>query len=160
MLEKRKLRKDFLIRDLAVSIGGGGGGTWMPGPDDETPPTPISPIASVVVNIDLITAVRTAMTDAAKAKNFDEIGRAFEAGGTGGSPVIRSAIEEIGRQVVASAAYASMGGSVGFPVDDGSCGTSLETIPTPITPIVHVGREVHRVSELPRLRRQLAEAVA
>ena len=30
---------------------------------------------------------------------------------------------------------------------------------TPITPIVHVGLEVHRVSELPRLRKQLSLAV-
>ena len=37
------------FKDLAVSFGGGGrGGTWLPGPDDKTPPSPISPIASVV----------------------------------------------------------------------------------------------------------------
>ena len=38
-------------------------------------------------------------------------------------------------------------------------GTSLETIPTPITPVVNVGREVHRLTELPRLKQQLAVAV-
>ena len=52
-------RSDFVIKDLAISLGGGGGsGTWLPGPDGETPPSPISPIASIVVNISLIEGVR------------------------------------------------------------------------------------------------------
>jgi hypothetical protein len=154
------VRKDFLLKDLVVSIGGGGGGTWLPGPDDETPPSPISPIASVLANIDLIEAVRATVLDAVKAKKFDEVGRAFVAGDHGGSPAIRRAIQEIGTAVVASAAYAALGGgSVGLPNPD--CGgSSLETIPTPITPVVHIGYAVHRVAELPRLKQQLAETVA
>ena len=153
-------RKDFLIRDLAVSISAGGrGGTWMPGPDDETPPSPISPIASVLVNIGLIEAVRGAVIDAVKAKQFDEIARAFVAGGASGNPTIRNAIHDIGSAVVASAAYSALGGSAGMPNPD--CGgTSLETIPPTLTPIVHVGIAVHRVSELPRLKRQLEQTMA
>jgi hypothetical protein len=155
-------RHDFLIKDLAVTIaGGGGGGTWLPGPDDETPPTPISPIASVVANLGLIEAVRATVVDAVKAKRFDEVGRAFVAGDTGGSPAIRSAIQEIGAAVVASAAYAALGGGGSAGMPDPNCnGTSMETIPTPLTPVVHVGIQVHRVSELRRLRKQLAETVA
>ncbi|WP_309605823.1 hypothetical protein [Phenylobacterium sp.] len=86
------------------------------------------------------------------------IGRAF-AGDLSGNPAISSAIHDIGAAVVASAAYSALGGgSVGLPNPD--CGgSSLETIPTPITPIVLVGREVHQVSELPGLRKQLAVAV-
>jgi len=153
-------RKDFLLKDLVVSIGGGGGGTWMPGPDDPTPPSPISPVAAVMVNIHLIEAVRATVLEAVKAKKLDEVGRAFVAGDHGGSPAIRRAIQEIGTAVVASAAYSALGGgSVGLPNPD--CGgSSLETIPTPITPVVHIGYAVHRVTELPRLKQQLAETVA
>lgn len=153
-------RRDFLIKDLAVTVSGGGrGGTWLPGPDDETPPTPISPIASVLVNIGLIESVRGAILEAVKAKNFDAIAGAFVAGDTAGNPAIRAAIYEIGSAVVASAAFASLGGgSVGLPNPD--CGgTSLETIPPTLTPVVHKGLAVHRVTELPRLQAQLAQTV-
>ncbi len=159
-MTKTLARKDFLIKDLAVSIGAGGrGGTWLPGPDDETPPSPISPIASVLVNIGLIEAVRGTIIDAVKAKNFDDIARAFS-GDPDGSPAIRAAIHQIGSAVVASAAYAALGGgSAGLPNPD--CGgTSLETIPPTLTPVVNVGYAVHRVSELPRLKHQLAQTVA
>ena len=155
-------RQDFLIKDLAVSIAGGArGGTWLPGPDDETPPSPISPIASVVINLGHIEAVRGTIVDALKAKRFEDIGAAFVAGSTAGNPVIRNAIHEIGAAVVASAAFAAMGGggSVGLP--DPNCnGTSTETIPPTLTPVIHRGLEVHRITELPRLKKRLAETVA
>jgi hypothetical protein len=160
-MAKKFARQDFLIKDLVVSIGAGGrGGTWLPGPDDETPPSPISPIAAVFANLALIEAVRGTIVDAVKAKQFDEVARAFVAGDTGGSPAIRAAIHEIGAAVVASAAYAALGGgAVGLPNPD--CGgTSLETIPPTKTPIVHVGLAVHRVTELPRLKQQLAQTIA
>lgn len=158
-MKKRKLqKKDFIIKDLVVSVAGGSrGGTWMPGPDDETPPSPISPVASVLVNMGMIESVRATILDALETKKgFESIGQAFVAGEAGGNPAIRSAIHEIGSAVVASAAYSAMGGgSAGMPSHD--CGgTSLETIPTPMTPVVKVGREVHRVTELPRLQQQLA----
>jgi hypothetical protein len=152
-------RSDFLIKDLAVTVAGGGGGTWMPGPDDPSPPSPISPIASVVANLGLIEAVRGAMTEAIKAKNFEEVARAFVDDDAGGNPVIHAAIHEIGAAVVASAAFASLGGSVGL-IDPNCGGTSFETIPPTITPIVHKGQAVHRVADLPRLQRQLALTVA
>ena len=154
-------RHDFLIKDLAVSIanGGGGAGTWMPGPDDETPPTPISPIASVIANMDLIEVVRATIADAIKSKRFDEIGRAFSMDDPGGNLAIKTAIQEVGRAVVASAAYAGLrGGSAGMPNPD--CGgSSLETVPPTLTPVVHIGRAMHRVTDLPRLRRQLEQTV-
>lgn len=156
----RKLeRKDFVIKDLVVSVAGGSrGGTWLPGPDDETPPSPISPVASVLVNMGLIESVRATVIDALKSKKgFESIGQAFVAGNVNGDPAIRTAIQEIGSAVVASAAYSVLGaGSAGYPNPE--CGgTSLETIPTPITPVVHFGLQVHRVTELPRLKAQLAE---
>ena len=155
-------RHDFLIKDLTVSIANGGsaGGAWMPGPDDETPPTPISPIASVLANIDLIDMVRATIAQAIKSKKFDDIARAFDRDDPGGNAALRSAIQEVGVAVVASAAYAGLGrgGSVGMP--DPNCGgTSMETIPTPLTPVVHIGRRVHRVTDLQRLRRQLSDSV-
>jgi hypothetical protein len=154
-------RHDFVIKDLVVSIGGGAhGGAYMPGPDDETPPSPISPIASVLANLGLIETVRAAVAEAVKAQRFDDVGRAFIAGDAGGSPVLRNAIQEIGAAVVASAAYAALGGgSAGMP--DPNCGgTSYETIPPTLTPVVHIGYAVHRVTELPRLRQQLADTIA
>jgi len=154
-------RHDFLIKDLAISVGGGGrGGTWMPGPDDETPPSHISPIASVLANLAYIEGVRGVITEAVKTKQFDEIARAFVPGNAGGNPTIRTAIQEIGAAVVASAAYAALGGgSAGMPNPE--CGgTSLETIPPTLTPVVHGGLAVHKVTDLPRMRRQLAETVA
>jgi hypothetical protein len=149
-------RHDFLIKDLAVSIpgGNGSGGTWMPTDDQHTPPTPISPIASVLVNIGLIEAVRGTVAEAAKAQKFDDVARAFVPGEAGGSPVIRTAIQQIGSAVVASAAYAAFGATA---LVDGE--RSLATIPTPITPVVHTGFQIHQVTELPRLRKQLQEAV-
>ena len=157
------VRRDFLVKDLAVSISSGGrGGTWLPGPDDETPPSPISPIASVLANLAYIEAVRGAVLDAVKTQRYDDIARAFVAGEAGGNPAIRTAIQEIGAAVVSSAAFAAIGGgggAVGMP--DPNCGgTSLETIPPTLTPVVHVGLAVHKVTELPRMKNQLAQAVA
>ena len=152
-------RHDFLIRDVAVSIGGGGGGSWLPPDDGEIPPSPISPIAAVVSHLVQIEAVRATVIDAVKAKRFDEIGRAFVAGDTGGSPAIRSAIQDIGTAVVASAAYVALGGGGLAGMPDPECG-GTSTIPSPLTPVAHIGLAVHRVSELPRLRQQLAQTVA
>jgi hypothetical protein len=154
-------RQDFLIKDLAVSIGAGArGGTWLPGPDDATPPSPISPVAAVLANLVQIEAVRATILEAVKAKRYDEIGAAFVPGSTGGNPAIRGAIQEIGAAVVASAAFAAIGGggSVGLP-DPNCSGTSTETVPPTLTPVIHRGLEIHRVSELPRLKKRLAETI-
>lgn len=131
----------------------------LPGLDDETPPTPISPIASVLANIGLIESVRGAILEAVKTQQFDEVARAFVAGSSAGNAIIRNAVHDIGAAVVASAAYSALGSSVGL-VNPECGGTSMETIPPTITPIVHVGISVHRVSELPRLKRQLADAMS
>lgn len=154
------IRRDFLIKDLAISFGGGGrGSTWLPGPDDKTPPSPISPIASVVAISPLIEGVRGSILEAVKAKRYDEVGQAFVAGATGGNPAIRAAIHEIGAAVVASAAFAALGGSAGMPNPD--CGgTSYETIPPTLTPVINTGVAVHQVDTLPRLQAQLAQTVA
>ena len=157
-MTRAPMRHDFLIKDLAVSISSGGrGSTWLPGPDDETPPSPISPIASIMAITPLIEGVRGTILEAVKAKRYDEIGRAFAAGDAGGNPEIRSAIHDIGAAVVASAAFAALG-SAGMPNPE--CGgTSYETIPPTLTPVIRTGVDVHQVNALPRLRAQLANAV-
>lgn len=155
-MQKSFTRKDFLVKDLTISIGAGSGrSTYLPADDDTLPPPHISPIASLIYSTDLIEMVRATVIGAVKEKKFDDIARAFVAGENGGNHVIRQAIQEIGSAVVASAAYASLGGSAGLPNPDDDT-----PIPSPITPIVHYGRAVHRVNELPRLRQQLANTVA
>lgn len=159
-MPKAFAKRDFLVKDLAVTIGAAArGGTWMPADDQPSPPSPISPIAAVFAHGAHLEAVRGAMEEAVKAKRFDDIARAFVAGDAGGHPALRAAIQQIGSAVVASAAFAGLGGSVGYP--DPDCGgTSLETIPPTLTPVVHVGLEVHKVTELPRLKAQLTKTLA
>ena len=114
----------------------------------------VRPIASVVANLDLIEAVRATVIHAVQEKRFDDIARAFVATEHGGNVAIRSAIQEIGTAVVASAAYAALGGSAGLPNPD-----DTGPIPHTLSPVVHIGRAVHRVTELPRLQQQLAQTV-
>ena len=163
--ENRLSRSDFLLQDIVISVsrGAGGGGVFLPADTEETPPTPISPIASVLVNIDYVTLVREVIADALRNKgDFTAIGRAFREGDPDGNPAIATAIHEIGKAVVASAAFAELagrsGGEVGL-IDPNCGGTSYETIPTSITPVVHYGREIHRVTALTRIREQLQVAV-
>lgn len=162
MSTKARNRHDFIVKDLVISVpsaAGSHGGTFLPADDGTLPPWWISPIASVLVKGDILEVVRETVRQSIKdTAELTSIGRAF-AGDRTGNPAISSAIHDIGAAVVASAAYSALGGgSVGLPNPD--CGgSSLETIPTPITPIVLVGREVHQVSELPGLRKQLAVAV-
>lgn len=162
MATQKRVRHDFIIKDLVVTIPSAGarGGTFLPA-DDGTPLDPwISPIAGVLAKGDILEVVRGTMREALKdGRDLTSIGLAFRDGDPDGNPAIKSAIHEIGAAVVASVAYSALGvGSVGLPNPD--CGgTSLETIPPTITPIVKFGLEVHRVTELPRLRKQLSVAV-
>ncbi len=159
-MAKKFLRKDFIVKDVAVSLGAAGrGGTWLPVDEDSTPPSPISPIASVVANLAHIEAVRGTIAEAMKNKQFDDIARAFVPGDAGGNGAIRTAIHEVGVAVVASAAFAGLGGAVGL-VDPNCGGTSFETIPPTLTPVVHTGLAVHKVADLQRLKSQLVKSMA
>lgn len=158
----RKVKQtDFLIDDLVVSVSraGGSGSVFLPADDTVIPPSPISPIASVLAQLDHFEVVREVMANALRNKEeIGSIGRAFVDGDIGGNPAIRLAIQEVGKAVVASAAYAAMGGSAGMPNPE--CGgSSYETIPSPLTPVVRYGRLSHKVSELGRMRQQLKVAV-
>ena len=156
-------RHEFVIKDLAISIrperGTGSGGTWYPA-DPDGPPLPwwISPIAAVLVRGEVLEAAGRTIAETLQNKgDLGEILKAFD-GDPDGNPSINRTIREIGAAVVASAAYGHIGGAVGYP-DPNCAGTSYETIPPTITPVVHEGFELHRVSELPRLRAQLEVAV-
>lgn len=155
-------RSEFIIKDLVVSLPtkqGGGGGTFIPSDEGGDLPWWISPVAAVLAKGRLVEVVRATVKDALEnGHDLTPIAAAFE-GDPDGNPAIRHAIREIGGAVVAGAVVAGGGGG-GVAMPDPNCGgTSLETIPTPITPIVHRGLEVHRVSDLPRMRRQLEIAV-
>ena len=169
MEKQSRARTDFVIKDLVVSIpsaSGGGGRSFLPADDGEPLPWWISPIAGVLNKEHILEIARETVHAALKDQaSLDGIGLAFREGDPDGNPAIRGAIHDVGSAVVASAVWADLarrgaggGGGVGLPNPD--CGgTSLETIPTPITPIVHVGMEAHRVADLPRMKKQLAIAV-
>jgi hypothetical protein len=154
-MPKEFTHRDFLLKDITVTLGSGRSGAFLPADDTQPPPSPISPIAVVFANVDLFVAVRGAVLQAVQEKRFDDIGRAFVANEAGGSSVIRTAIQEIGTAVVAGAAYAAVAGTAGMPDPD-----SDAPIPHHLSPVVNVGRAMHRISDLPKLQRQLAETVA
>ena len=163
MAEPRQ-RHDFIIKDLVVSIpsasGRGRGGTFMPAEDGNPLPPWLSPVAGVLVKGRVLEAVTATVIDAVKkGGDFNDISLAFREGALDGNPAIRRAIHDIGSAVVASAAFGAVGGMVMPNPDDPNCGNSLETVPPTLTPIIHLGIEVHRVNELPRLRKQLAVAI-
>jgi hypothetical protein len=155
-------RHEFVIKDLAIAIrpesGGGSGGTWMPAEDGTELPWWLSPIAAVTVKGHVLESVGRIISETLESKGeLDGIVQAFDRG-PDANPAIAAVIHEVGAAVVAGAAYARIGSSVGYP-DPNCAGSSTETIPPTITPIVHKGLEVHRVSELPKLRRQMEIAV-
>lgn len=162
-------RTDFVIKDLVVSIpsaSGASGGAFIPADDNGEPlPWWISPVAGVLGKEHVLEIARETVRGALKDQAaLDSIGLAFRDGDPDGNPALREAIHDVGSSVVASAVWADLaragarGGGVGLPNPD--CGgSSLETIPTPITPIVHVGMEAHRIADLPKMRKQLAIAV-
>lgn len=163
MPSEQRLRSEFVIKDLAVRLpsshGGGSGGTFLPADDGVELPWWISPIAAVLVKGHILESVGRVITEAVtRGDDLTEIAAGFAEGDPDGNPAIQRAIHEIGSAVVAGAAFTTIGGAIGYPNPD--CGgTSLETIPPTITPIVHTGIEIHRVSELPRMRKQLAVAL-
>jgi hypothetical protein len=171
MAKQPRVRTDFVIKDLVVSIpsasAGGGGRSFIPADDNGEPlPWWISPVAGVLSKEHVLEIARETVRGALKDQAaLDSIGLAFREGDPDGNPALREAIHDVGSAVVASAVWADLaragasgGGGVGLPNPD--CGgSSLETIPTPITPIVHVGMEAHRIADLPKMRKQLAIAV-
>lgn len=154
-------RNEFIVQDLAISIrpetgfAAGGGGTYLPA-DDGTPLPPwLSPIAAVLIELDQIEIVSRSVLEAVEQKRDPSgIAGAF-AGISRGDAAIADSLRDIGAAVVASA-VARSGAEVGL-IDPEHCST--EGFPPTITPVIHRGREIHAVRELPALREQLAVAV-
>lgn len=111
-----------------------------------TPLTPHTPVISVVVRDRQLEAIGNLVQEAVKARDLEAARHIVD------SAALGKVAEHIGHQVVVSAIHG--GATVAMP--DPNCGgTSLETIPTPITPIVHEARFSIRATDLPVLREQL-----
>jgi len=129
-------------------VSGSGGGAFLPADDQPipTPLTPITPIISVAIRSNELQDVGNLVRDAVKAGDVDAARMITE------SPALVEIANNIGRDVVVSAING--GATAGMP--DPNCdGSSLETIPTPITPYVHEARLTIRAEHLPQFRRQL-----
>lgn len=64
------------IVQAAVAAGGGGGSTSLPGPDQETPPSPISPIAhgaNLVLRAEHLAAIKQQLQSTLKAIEAAEV---------------------------------------------------------------------------------------
>jgi hypothetical protein len=158
----------FKVKDLMINVigRGSGGGAALPA-DDTTPvPTPITPIAITAVLVELTPAVTIGtqfVKDAMKTKDLvnnekaEIIARAAQPSFTNAG-----AFAEVNRQIAAAvvgAAVIQSGGSAGMPNPD--CGgSSQETIPTPLTPVVRQTAGLLRAEHLPRLRERLATMLA
>ncbi|REJ79617.1 MAG: hypothetical protein DWQ36_01005 [Acidobacteria bacterium] len=139
----------FVVKDLMVSVLSDRGSVGLCAEDvSATVPTPLTPVVLVAAQTPVLQHVQHVTK------------RLVAAGDADGSPAVVEAIDEvaldIGRGIVVAAAQ---GGGVMLP--DPNCGgTSLETIPTPITPVVHKNAALLRVSHLRQLKAQLHETLA
>jgi len=152
----------YQIRDLMINVIGSGGGASLPA-DDTTPvPTPITPIAIDAAVLAITPQVQFAAPILKEALNeglvenrqAESIARAAFGSADGSAAFV-----QINRELTATLAGAAVfqtGGSAGQP--DPNCGgSSMETIPTPITPVVHKAATVLQASHLPRLKARLTE---
>lgn len=149
----------FKIRDLMINVLGGGGAA-LPADDTQPVPTPITPIAidaSVLQLTDLARFTKPIVKEALSDNAVENVqALAIAKAGFGahdGSPAFLQINRELG-EVVVGASVLQHGGSAGMPNPD--CGgTSLETIPTPITPYVHKAAGLLQAQHLPRLKQRL-----
>jgi hypothetical protein len=151
----------YKVRDLMINVLAGGGGANLPA-DDTTPvPTPITPIAIDAAMLAVTSQMRFALPIVKEAleNNSLENGAAVAIAKAGlgardGSPAFLQINRELAGTVAGAAVIQQRGGSVGLPNPE--CGgTSLETIPTPITPYVHKAAGLLQVQHLPRLKERL-----
>jgi hypothetical protein len=139
----------FKVRDLLINVISErpGGGVGLCSEDvSATAPTPITPYILVAANRPVLDHVQNVTKRLVDASDPD------------GDPVVNAIDQvalDIGRQVVVAAVQ---GGGALLP-DPNCSGTSMETIPTPITPVVHKTTAVLQASHLPQLRVQLAAAI-
>lgn len=146
----------FKIRDLMINIiperkvAGSGGGVMMPTPTEPipTPLTPFTPVIHVAAQRTIFEKIAVGAERGAKA---GKLSPEFEA-------LVNGAVMDAGSAAVAGAFQAGRGGGLMMP-DPNCAGTSLETIPTPITPVVHKADLVLTADSLPLLKGYLQEAL-
>jgi hypothetical protein len=130
-----------------VLSGRAGGFSYCSEDVSATAPTPITPYILVAAYTPVLHHVRDMAVKFSDAQDPD------------GDPAILNAIVvlalDVGRAVVVAAVQ---GGGVYYP--DPNCGgSSMETIPTPITPVVHKNLAVLKGSHLGQLRVQLQDTL-
>lgn len=152
----------FKVKDLMIRVlGGGGGGASLCSEDvSVTAPTPITPYILVAAHQPLFERLQE-MTRKSMATDPDvDPASPAEANPEPQPWRVLRAIDDlaldVGRQVV----VAAVGGGGVYMPDPNCGGSSMETIPTPITPVVHKIAVTVRASDLPRLKAQLNEVVA
>jgi len=154
----------FKVKDLMINvISTGGGGAFLPADDGPipTPVTPHTPVISAVAITPQFILTAPLIKDALKVQDghihcADTLARAAGSD-PDGDPAILALVKDIGRAAVGAAVLAH-GGGAGMP--DPNCGgTSMETIPTPLTPVVHNARTVLSRSHLPALKKQLEQVL-
>lgn len=139
----------FKVKDLMIKVIGGGGGAGLCSEDvSVTAPTPITPYILVAAQRPLFEQLVGITRKAMKSNDLEVQAAAVDA--------IDDVAQEVGREVV----VAALGGGGVYMPDPNCNGSSMETIPTPLTPVVHKIAHTVRASDLPRLRTQLQEVVA
>jgi hypothetical protein len=153
----------YRVKDLMINVIGNGGGTAYPA-DDTTPvPTPITPIAMPMAlvalspQLDFVSPiVREALAGEHIGFNSkaEAIGRAALGGSEGATAFVAAGRKIAG--VMVGAAVFQHGGGAGMPNPECD-GTSLETIPTPLTDYIRQASTLLQPEHLPRLKTRLTE---
>jgi hypothetical protein len=155
----------YKVRDLMVNVIRSGGGSVSLPADDSTPvPTPITPIAidaSLVALTPIVNTAIPAVKDVLKAEaathgHAEALARSG-AGLADGSASMNAITREVAATLVGAAVLQGRG-SAGMP-DPNCSGTSMETIPTPLTPYVHKAKDILRVEDLAILKRRLTRVL-
>lgn len=133
----------FKVKDLLISVipEAGKGGVSLCYDTSATVPTPLTPWVLVAAYTPVFDTLEHA------GRRFAE---ASDSEGDRAMPDLDAAAQEIGRAFVA---HAFVQGGAGYPSPD--CGSSRETIPTPLTPVIHKNLELLQPRHLTQLKTQL-----
>lgn len=140
----------FKVKDLMIRVLGSGGGSAGLCSEDVsvTAPTPITPVILVAAQRPLFEHLQAVTRKAVKKADPATDEAVIDA--------IDNLAIEVGRGVV----VAALGGGGVYLPDPNCDGSSMDTIPTPLTPVVHKNAVTVRATDLPRLKDQLRQALA
>lgn len=132
----------FVVKDLMVNVLSDRGSVGLCSEDvSATVPTPLTPVVLVAAHTPVLRHVQHVTKELVASGDPD-----------GAPALIDEVALDIGRAVVVAAAQ---GGGTFLPDPD----KTLDTIPTPITPVVHKNAALLRASHLRQLKVQLNEAL-